>query len=115
MLQWKARRCLGLLLLISSSVSAIETPAGFSRKLIVAADGSGQFTTIQSAIDTIPRSNRDRILIEIRDGVYNEKVRIDPDRITLRGQSRKGTQLKFYAPREEYDRLRAAGIVFREL
>lgn len=77
---------------------------GFARVLTVAADGSGQFTSIQAAIDTIPRNNRDRCLIDIRDGTYQEKVLLAQDRITLRGQSRKGTQLRFYAPREEYDR-----------
>ena len=93
---WKAIQVLAFLTLVFASVPASATSPGFAKVLTVAADGSGEFTTIQSAIDTIPRSNRDRVLIEIRDGVYHEKVLIVPDRITLRGQSRKGTQLKFY-------------------
>jgi pectinesterase len=93
-----------LLLLVIICIPARAAEPGFARALTVAADGSGDFTTIQSAIDTIPRNNRDRILIEIRDGVYHEKVLLVQDRITLRGQSRKGTQLKFYAPRQDYDR-----------
>jgi pectinesterase len=91
-----------LLVIIGIPVSAAEP--GFAKVLTVAADGSRDFTTIQSAIDTIPRSNRDRILIKIRDGVYHEKVLLVQDRITVRGQSRKGTQLKYFAPREDYDR-----------
>jgi lysophospholipase L1-like esterase len=104
MSDWKAVQALVFLTLVFASVPAGAISPGFAKVLTVAADGSGEFTTIQSAIDTIPRSNRNRILIEIRDGIYPEKVLILQDRITLRGQSRKGTQLKFYAPREEYDR-----------
>src|SRR5690242_15426856 len=85
------------------AVSCADHP-GFAKVITVAADGSGDFTTIQSAVDTIPRSNRERVLINVRDGVYVEKVLLQPDRVTLRGQSRNGTQLKFYAPREEYDK-----------
>jgi pectinesterase len=89
---------------VSTGVASGADHPGFAKVITVAADGSGDFTTIQAAIDTIPRSNRERILIEVRDGVYVEKVLIQPDRVTLRGQSRKGTQLKFCAPREEYDK-----------
>ena len=104
MSDWNARHGLAFLMLVFASVPATAAPPGFAKALTVAADGSGDFATIQSAINTIPRSNRDRCLIEIRDGIYHEKVLIVPDRITLRGQSRRGTQLKFYAPREDYDR-----------
>jgi pectinesterase len=97
-------KSLSFLLLAVNSIPVRAAESGFAKVLTVAADGSGDFTTIQTAIDTIPRSNRDRILIEIHDGAYHEKVLLVQDRITLRGQSRKGTQLKFYAPREDYDR-----------
>ena len=104
MSDWIVIQGLACLTLVFASVPANAAPTGFAKVLTVAADGSGDFATIKSAIDTIPRSNCERVLIEVRDGVYREKVRIEPDRITLRGQSRKGTQLKFDAPREDYDR-----------
>jgi pectinesterase len=63
--------------------------------VVVAADGRGDFKTIQAALDSIPKTNAERVVIEIRDGVYQEKIRIDANRVTLRGQSRKGTRVEF--------------------
>ena len=63
--------------------------------ITVAADGSGDFTTIQAAVASIPRDNRERIIILVKDGVYREKIRVDASFVTLRGQSRKGTRIEF--------------------
>lgn len=86
-----------LLPLICSDVSAAET-------LTVAKDGSGDFRSIQAAVDSIPNDNVERVVIEIRDGIYNEKLRIDQNCITLRGESRAGTRIAYHLPRTEYDR-----------
>src|SRR4051794_34780794 len=93
-----------LLLLLITSIPVSAAEPGFARALTVAADGSGDFTTIQSAIDTIPRNNRERILIEIGAGVYPEKVLHAKVLFTFRGQSEKGTEVNFYAPRDNYAR-----------
>jgi pectinesterase len=61
----------------------------------VAGDGSGDFKTIQEAIDAVPRDNRQRTIIFIKNGLYREKVRVDTDFVTLRGQSRQGTRIEF--------------------
>ncbi|HTS17251.1 MAG TPA: pectinesterase family protein [Verrucomicrobiae bacterium] len=71
--------------------------------IVVAADGGGDFKTIQEALDSITHDNRQRIIIFIKDGVYHEKVRIDPDFVTLRGQSRRGTRLEFPQGTEEFN------------
>src|SRR6266576_1280767 len=63
--------------------------------ITVAADGSGSFTTVQKAIESIPRENHERMIVFVKDGVYHEKIRIDPSFITLRGQSRAGTRIEF--------------------
>ena len=63
--------------------------------LTVAGDGSGDFKTIQEAINAVPHDNRQRTIIFIKDGLYHEKVRIDPNFITLRGQSRQGARIEF--------------------
>ncbi len=73
--------------------------------ITVAADGSGDFTTVQQALESISDENRDRIIIFIKDGIYNEKVRIDESCITLRGQSRTGTRIEFSQGNEEFTRL----------
>jgi pectinesterase len=74
--------------------------AGFAQPLprpdiIVAADGSGDFKTVQAAVASIPKANRERMVVFIKDGVYREKVRVDASFVTLRGQSRKGTRIEF--------------------
>lgn len=61
----------------------------------VAADGSGDFKTVQAAVASIPKANRERIVVFIKDGVYREKVRVDASFVTLRGGSRKGTRIEF--------------------
>lgn len=63
--------------------------------IVVATDGSGNFKTIAAAVASVPTTNRERIVILIKDGVYHEKFRVDAPFITLRGQSRSGTQIEF--------------------
>jgi pectinesterase len=60
------------------------------------------FKTIHEAVQSVPRDNRQRTIIFIRDGVYREKVRIDADYVTLRGQSRHGTRIEFAQGNEEF-------------
>jgi len=82
--------------------------------LIVAPDGSGNFKTIQEALNSIPPANRERMVIFIKDGIYHEKIRIDPAYITLRGQSRQGTRIAFPQGAEEFRRQpddRGIGVV----
>ncbi|CAK8563920.1 unnamed protein product [Lathyrus sativus] len=44
--------------------------------LVVAADGSGNFSTINDAINFAPNNSYDRILIYVKEGVYEENVEI---------------------------------------
>ncbi len=63
--------------------------------ITVTADGSGDFRTVGEALGSIPKSNLQRIVILIENGVYREKVRIDAPYVTLRGESRQGTRIEF--------------------
>lgn len=65
----------------------------------ITVDGS-----IQSAIDALPVDNPERVIINVPNGVYTERIRLDQDRVTLRGESRDGVQIRFNYPREEYHR-----------
>jgi pectin methylesterase-like acyl-CoA thioesterase/lysophospholipase L1-like esterase len=53
--------------------------------ILVAQDGSGQFTAIQDAIDSIPADNSQRVEIYIKDGVYKEKLEIHKPFVSLIG------------------------------
>ena len=64
--------------------------------MVVAADGSGDFVTVQGAVDSIPAANYPHTLINIRNGNYVEIVDISgKTNITLRGQSRTGTMVGY--------------------
>ncbi len=61
--------------------------------LTVAADGSGEFNTLQAAVDSVPRDSRRRIIILVKNGTYREQVRISQSFLTIRGEDRKRTQI----------------------
>lgn len=98
------RTLLMLSTMLSTSIASAGEPDISGVDIIVASDGSGDFVSLQTAIDTIPGSNTRRITIFVRDGIYEEKVLLRQDRITIVGQSRDGVRLQFYCPRSEYNR-----------
>lgn len=61
--------------------------------LVVAKDGSGHFTTVQAALDSVPKDNLERRVIFIKNGTYTEHLRIESSFLTLLGEDRKKTRL----------------------
>lgn len=61
----------------------------------VAADGSGDFKTVQEAVDAVPVHNTADVLIHIKPGVYRERVLISGDKpyITLIGEGEKAADV----------------------
>ncbi len=90
-------------LLLACRATALPPAPSIPPDLVVSADGSGRFTTIQAALESVPADNRERLVVFIKDGTYREKVRIDARYITLRGQSRDGTRIEFPQGREEFN------------
>jgi pectinesterase len=66
--------------------------------LIVARDGSGDFNSIQEAINSVPAQNTELIIILIKNGTYEEEIRIDKNNIALVGEDRDCTRIEFYKP-----------------
>jgi len=57
--------------------------------IVVAADGSGDFDTVQGAIDSIPAANTTPTIINIHNGLYTEVDRVNgKNNITFIGQNR---------------------------
>ena len=83
---------------------ALSAAASVRPDIVVAADGSGDFKTIQAAVESIPNTNRERIVVFVKDGVYHEKIRVDASFVTLRGQSRKGTRIEFPQLNDDFTR-----------
>jgi pectinesterase len=73
------RLCLLLPMWLLSAASAKE--------VTVAKDGSGDFATVQAAIDAVPVDNAQPFVIVIKPGTYKERLEITRDKrhVTLRG------------------------------
>jgi pectinesterase len=85
---------LAFLQLRSSTVGPGVPPmGGMVPDLIVAADGSGDFTSVQAAIDSIPRKNAQRVVILLRNGTYLEHIRLDRSFVSLVGEDRHRTRI----------------------
>lgn len=57
-------------------------------EIVVAADGSGDFKTVQQAVDQVPDNNTQRVVIRIKPGIYREQIRVSASKrfITFRGE-----------------------------
>jgi pectinesterase len=65
--------------------------------ITVAQDGSGDFTKIQDAIYATPAFPYEKVTIFIKNGIYNEKVRIPEwnNNVFLKGESKENTIITF--------------------
>lgn len=68
-----------------------------SNDFVVAKDGSGDFMTIQEAVNAVPVNRKNRTTIFIRKGIYKERVIISETQsnLTLIGESQTETILTF--------------------
>lgn len=58
---------------------------------IIAKNGTGDFTSIQAAIDAVPMSNRHPTILLVRMDEYHEKVIVNKDNIRIIGEARDRT------------------------
>jgi pectinesterase len=73
-----------------------RSPNPDGMRLIVSADGTGDFNTVQGALDFVPDHFRKRITIKVRNGLYEEIVYIrNKDNITLLGESPEKTIVRY--------------------
>lgn len=89
-----------LLILLATLLSLIlsgRTPAHAAYSLLVAKDGTGNYTTVQAAINAVAANNNQHVVIYIKNGVYNEVVTVPSNKphITLFGQSSGSTIITF--------------------
>lgn len=87
-----------ILLFLATSVKAVNAD------VIVAADGSGDYSTLTEAFDNLPFYNYERVVIYVKKGVYNEKIRIERDYLTIRGESRDSTIIQYAQLREDWQK-----------
>ncbi len=72
--------------------------------IIVDCFGNGDYKTITEAIDALPMYPYQRTIIFIRNGIYEEKLRIEQHYITLRGESRDSTIIRYNQLREDWNK-----------
>ncbi len=88
------------ILILSTSVSIASEKAD----VVVAQDGSGDFTTLTEAIENLPYYSYQRVVIFVKNGVYTEKIRLEQDFITIRGESRDSTIIEYAQLREDWQK-----------
>ncbi|WP_447642984.1 MULTISPECIES: pectinesterase family protein [Chitinophagaceae] len=73
--------------------NAFAQKTNYSNKFVVAEDGSGDFRTIQEAINAVRDLSQQRVVIHIKSGVYKEKLVIPEQKtnITLDGEDKEHT------------------------
>jgi pectin methylesterase-like acyl-CoA thioesterase len=71
-------------------------PAAGTTALVVAADGTGDFCTVQGALDFVPDGNTVPTTILIRPGLYTEIVHVSgKNSLTIRGEDRRRTVIAY--------------------
>jgi pectinesterase len=68
-----------------------------TKTIIVAQDGSGNYKTVQAALDAVPNGNKKPFVIYIKNGLYREKLHLDSAKafVELVGESRFNTILTY--------------------
>lgn len=93
------------ILYLSALFLILSVNTGAQNKYIITVDtkGSGDYKTISEAVKSLPMFNYQRKIIKILNGVYNEKFKIEQDNITLLGESKDSTIIRFNQLRESWN------------
>ncbi|MFE7648195.1 pectinesterase family protein [Streptomyces phaeoluteigriseus] len=79
----------------TTAATTATTKAAAATTLTVAADGSGQYRTVQAAVNAVPANNPSRVVISVKPGTYREVVKVPSNKphVTIQGSgaSRKDT------------------------
>jgi pectinesterase len=72
-------------------------PAPAAKHLTVSQDGSGDFRTVQAALDAVPLHNNGKFILYIKKGLYREKLHLDStkNQVQLLGEDRFNTILTY--------------------
>jgi pectinesterase len=94
-----------LLVLVVSTALGQAPPKADDRELVVAADGSGQYRTVQSAIDAIPANNASPVTVRIKPGTYLERIVLSRDKRHVRfvGEDAAKTVLTYHLHAQSVD------------
>lgn len=102
-MRWRINRIAGRamailsLVLFSMACSSQVQPPPYKTSYVVAQDGSGDYTSLQKALDACKAFPDERITIRIKPGTYKEKIEVHSwtTRVSLIGEDAKTTILTF--------------------
>jgi len=77
-------------------------PLGAQQKIVVDANGTGDYKTIQEAINSLPVTSSGVNTIFIKKGVYNEKLFIEKSNIIFEGEEKEETIITAAIARDEW-------------
>jgi pectinesterase len=91
------RRTSILFILIEVVLFVVSGAIAEEQTLTVAADGSGQYTSVQAAVNAAPAKSKERTIIVIKPGTYKERITVSKDKtfITFRGSDANTTILTY--------------------
>ncbi|MFC2089009.1 pectinesterase family protein, partial [Calditrichota bacterium] len=72
--------------------------------IVVDQSNEADFKTLTEAIKTLPMYSYQRVVIFLRNGIYNERVRLTQNYVTLRGENRDSTIIRYPLLRSEWDK-----------
>lgn len=83
--------------LLGSVASTTKAATYTVKTLVVAKDGSGQYSTVQAAVNAVPANNTTRTVIYIKNGTYTEVVTVPSNKpfITFAGQDENKTVISY--------------------
>jgi len=87
-------------------LSVCPSAHGGGKRIVVDAAGSGQFTSIQKALDSIHPENLDPVIVFIKRGTYREKLYITKSFVSLVGEDRDSTRIVFAELRSQWTQSR---------
>ncbi|MFF4486812.1 pectinesterase family protein [Streptomyces sp. NPDC001544] len=83
----------------ATTTSTAPTTRAAATTLTVAQDGSGQYRTVQAAVNAVPAGNASRVVISVKPGTYRELVKVPSNKphVTIQGTggSRKDTVIVY--------------------
>jgi pectate lyase len=71
----------------SLGTTTTATTKAAATTLTVAKDGSGQYSTVQAAVNAVPSGNSSRVVISVKPGTYRELVKVPSNKphVTIQG------------------------------
>jgi PelA/Pel-15E family pectate lyase len=88
--------------LATSAAPAPPRPRPAGVDLVVARDGSGDFGTVQAALDALPAGAARTRVVLVRNGVYREKLFVTKSRVAIVGEDREKTRIEYAELRREW-------------